>query len=1041
LRGSCGSSSAPSGELRRCGLSRSEWRRSGLRCSGMRRSELRHFRLRRSEPRLSFGALWLLFAAMSCLAMSCLFVLSWPTVVQASESLYMTTTSLMPYRHYFDRHRDADRPDDIIELDLFAFDASDEMHADVQEDSVITGERGEITWVFSVERAGCYGLDIEYLTPEGKSSAVQRELRLDGAVPFEGAHQILFSRTWVDEGPITEKHGNEIRPNQVEAPRWQTAFVSDSQKYTPGPFEFYLSEGTHELTLVSVREPLQIRKLLFRHVPEVPTYEEYIADKQQKYSIYDGPIIKFQAERVGAAGNQEAGHVDGRDGSDNDGQKDSQGDSHEDNHTVAIRKSSPTLHPISNFSSPRLEPCHPYNIRLNTIGGYQWRVIGDWISWDVQVEEEGLYQLSLSVLQNTKRGAFSSRQLRVNGEVPFEEAYTLEFKYDTAFQMYTVGDEKGPYLIHLKEGINTIELQSTLGRMGPIIQEVKESVVVLNDLYRQITQITGLTPEKYIDYQLERKLPHMLTTFERESERLSRLVGEVERIAGDRSDQTAILNQMAVQLRELVDNPRKVIRQVRMLQSNISALSTWILAASEQPLEIDYFILSSPGSALPRVKPGFLEGLYFSAVRFASTFFVDYNAFRADSADGSETIEVWFQSGRDQVQILRNLIDNTFTPRTGISVDLKLVPQGVVLPATLAGEGPDVALGLWGDTTINFAMRGAAYDLSQFDDFDEVASQFAPCAFDVVKYQGGVYGLPETQNFFMLFYRKDVLTELGLEVPETWEDVYDMIPYLEMNNYEFYVPNTLQMYATLVYQMRGEIYLGEGNDLGIKSGLSSREAMEAFEKWTDFFTSYKLPVEANFYNRFRTGEMPIGIAEYTIHNTLSVFAPEINGLWGFAVLPGIEQPDGTINNQSVSTVNNCMMLSDAENKQVSWEFMKWWTSVETQVSYGRGLEAVMGAAARYSTANVEAVARLPWDSKSYDQLSEQFRNLRTIPEVPGGYITSRHVDYALRAVLNDGQNPREALYENVKVIDEELTIKRLEFGLSTLSGRRIEDGN
>ncbi|MGB4163287.1 MAG: extracellular solute-binding protein [Bacillota bacterium] len=936
-----------------------------------------------------------------------LFVVSLTAAASARESIDMAAVGLLPYRFYLDQHRDADRPDEVIRIDLLDFEISGDMHVLVEGDTVVTGERGAITWAFSVEKEGLYSLEIEYLTPEGKSSSVQREIRLDGEIPFEGAHQILFSRIWVDEGPIIKKRDNEIRPNQVEAFEWQTGFVSDSQKYIPGPFEFYLSEGTHKLTLVSVREPLQIRKLEFKQAPKIPTYEEYIADKLQKYDVYAGPNIKFQAERTDGEGN----------------------------HTVAIQKSSPTLHAVSNFSSSRLEPSHPYNIRLNTIGGWNWRVIGDWISWDVYVEEEGLYQLNFSVLQNTKRGVFSSRQLRVNGEVPFQEAYALEFKYNTGFEMYTVGNEAGPYLIHLKKGINTIELQSTLGRMGPIIQEVKESVTILNDLYRQITQITGLTPEKYIDYQLERKLPHMLSTFEKEHQRLERLVKEIEQIAGDRSDQTAVLNQMAVQLGEFVRNPRKVIRQIRMMQGNISAMSTWILQASEQPLEIDYFILSSHENDLPDVRPGTLERLRFSAVRFFSTFFVDYNIFQADSVDDSDTIEVWIQSGRDQVQILRNLIDNTFTPVTGINVNLKLVPQGVVLPATLAGEGPDVALGLAGDTTVNFAMRDAAYDLSQFDDFEAVASRFSPSAFDTVKYQGGVYGLPETQSFFMLFYRKDVLTELGLGVPETWEDVYEMIPYLEMNNYEFYVPNTLQMYATLLYQMGGKVYLGDGNDLGIESGLSSKEAMEAFEKWTDFFTAYKLPVEADFPNRFRTGEMPIGIADYTIHNTLSVFAPEISGLWGFGVLPGVRQPDGSINNTSVSAVSNCMMLKDAKNKEASWEFMKWWTSVDTQVSYGRALEAIMGAAARYNTANLEAVARLPWDSKSYDQLSEQFSNLCTIPEVPGGYITARHVDYALRAVLNEGQNPREALYENVKVINEELTIKRLEFGLSTRPGR------
>ena len=175
-----------------------------------------------------------------------------------------------------------------------------------------------------------------------------------------------------------------------------------------------------------------------------------------------------------------------------------------------------------------------------------------------------------------------------------------------------------------------------------------------------------------------------------------------------------------------------------MMQGNISAMSTWILQASEQPLEIDYFILSSPKSTLPEVRPGFLERLYFSALRFVSTFFVDYDAFEAGPADSPETIEVWIQSGRDQVQILRNLIDNTFTPATGIRVDLKMVRQGVVLAATLAGEGPDVALSLGGDTTINFAMRGAAHDLSQFDDFDEVANRFVPCAFDVVSIGRGV---------------------------------------------------------------------------------------------------------------------------------------------------------------------------------------------------------------------------------------------------------------------------------------------------------------
>ena len=47
-------------------------------------------------------------------------------------------------------------------------------------------------------------------------------------------------------------------------------------------------------------------------------------------------------------------------------------------------------------------------------------------------------------------------------------------------------------------------------------------------------------------------------------------------------------------------------------------------------------------------------------------------------------------------------------------------------------------------------------------------------------------------------------------------------------------------------------------------------------------------------------------------------------------------------------------------------------------------------------------------------------------------MTTRMVDYAFKNVVTDGQNPREALYLNAKTINEELTKKRNEFGLSTL---------
>ncbi len=907
------------------------------------------------------------------------------------------------YNTYLEEHAGAPSPNDVININIFDYEVED-MDIDAYEDYIVTDEKGTITWTFQVSNPGFYNLKLTYYPVLGRSSDIQREIYIDGEIPFDGLDQVEFSRIWIDNEGIIKKGNHEVRTDQVEQPAWQTVYISDSQKYVQGPFKIYLAEGQHTLSFKSIAEPMAISAISFEQAPEVPSYQDYIKELIDRYPVYNGKNIKFQAERIGG----------------------------DNNALVGLKKSSPMLYPISNFSNSRVEPYHPYEIRLNTIGGTNWRIIGDWITWEFEVPQDGLYTINFNAIQNASRGSFSVRELRVNGEVPFQEAYDITINYDTEFQMYTIGGNE-PYLFYLKKGVNSITLEVALGKMGPLIQEVRVSVMILNDLYRKITKITGVTPKDYIDYQLEEKLPQMIPTFIQERDRLARIVRDIKTIAGDTSDKTALLDQMVAQLNDLIKKPEKIINQLYRFQSNISAMSTWILQVSEQPLEIDYFIIAGPNSKLPKVRPNIFETIYYNIFRLISTFFVDYNNFVSDGTNNprnGNSVEVWIQSGRDQAQILRNLIDNSFTPKTGISVNLKLVPGGVILPATFAGNGPDVVLGIGGDTVVNFAMRDALQDLTEFSDFNVVKQQFVEEAFMQSSYQGGVYGLPETQSFFMLFYREDILNELGLKVPETWEEVYDMIPILEMNNYEFYIPSNLQMYATILYQLGGTMYLGEGNDLGIESGLTSEEAMRAFEIWTDFYTSYKLAIEANFANRFRTGEMPIGIADYTTYNTFQVFAPEISGLWGFAPLPGFRQEDGSINNASISGVSSTIMLKSAKNKEASWEFMKWWVSADTQVNYGRSLEAIMGAAARYNTANLEAVGRLPWASKDYEMLMKQFQNVKVIPEVPGGYITGRHVDYALKAVVNSGTNPRESLYENVKYINDELTKKRQEFNLT-----------
>ena len=125
----------------------------------------------------------------------------------------------------------------------------------------------------------------------------------------------------------------------------------------------------------------------------------------------------------------------------------------------------------------------------------------------------------------------------------------------------------------------------------------------------------------------------------------------------------------------------------------------------------------------------------------------------------------------------------------------------------------------------------------------------------------------------------------------------------------------------LVMQYAGEIYTGTGKDYGEKSGLSSNEAMEAFKDYTDFYTNYGLDVQVDFSNRFRTGEVPIGIANYNTFCTLEIFAPEIKGLWNFTSVPGTEEEDGSVNNLVLVDTADTVIMRRVKDPERAWSFL------------------------------------------------------------------------------------------------------------------------
>lgn len=944
------------------------------------------------------------------------------------------------YTGYLYSHADAAHPAQSIEVDLYNYDSvgSVEVYNDFvgEEKALFTATDSIVTWKVNVPQTGFYNLYLEYLLPESRGVEAERAIYINGEIPFEDAQNMSFTRIWKNQdvnkadprynpetGYIEDNQHNQIRPTQVEVFDWQSAYFKDDMGYIIDPYMFYFEAGENTIGLEAENEPMVLRKLALTEVQKLDTYQEYQA-KQPSVNASDSAKNYIQV-------------VEGED---------------------STYRSESSLYAKYDRASPTTSPNSVTYTVLNYVGGEAWRSAGQWIQWDIEVPEDGYYNIMVKGRQNYSRGNVSSRSVYIDGEIPFKEMQAISFEYSNDWNCMQLTDEQGkPYNFYLTAGTHTIRLEATLGGVGAILEELEDSTYRLNQMYRKILVYTGASPDQYRDYYIEKKYPEIMDAMDLECKRLFKIVDDMVAYSGQKAEGIASAQTVAQQLERFCAKPQKITVEFSTFKDNITALGTAALNLSETKLDIDYLVVSGTDVKPEQERANLGMKLWHEIKSFAASFVVDYNSVGDVYDDTDDVIKVWVLTGRDQGTILKSMVDDTFTPNTGVKVNVEVVDPSALLSAVLAGRGPNVALTLGADQPVNYALRGAAEDVTQFDDWEEVFSRYTRSSYEQYimwdeNMNEHIYGVPETQTFNVMFYRKDVLEELGLEIPNTWQDLIEMLPTIQGNNLSVGIPtaagssgaaaastaiasNTpdLSMYFSLLYQYGGDMY----NETGTKTTVDTEAGVKAFKDYARYFNDYGIPMIYDFVSRFRSGEMPIGISAYSTYNTLMVSAPEIRGLWDFTLIPGTEytNPDGStyIDRSDFITGTATMMLStDSESlKQKSWEFMKWWSQTETQVRFGREIEALLGASARYATANKEAFSQLSWSADDIKVLNEQWDQTVGIREVPGGYFTGRHITNAIRKVLNEKSDARETIIDYSVTINDEIVKKRIEFGLPT----------
>lgn len=888
-------------------------------------------------------------------------------------------------------------------------------------------------------------------------------------------------------------NGNSMAPEATPEACWNTYFIKDSSGYYDGAFEFFFEQGTRTISLEAEREPMIIKSIelvpvldpvtvkevddkMIIEQNDLPTYaeilEEYKANGYYK-PTENGQIVEIQAEFPDLVSDSSVAATNDNTSAIN----------------YPISSNSQLYNVIGENSYSAVGQWAAYKFKVTETGLYNLAM---------RFKQDALQGMYICRTVKIHGGQYGEAD--GTPEVPFAEAYQAEFNYDKKWQSTFVAKDDVPFMFYFEEGVEyTVYFECSLGTLKEYIQRVEVSLNKINACYLSILQLTGTDPDEYRDYNYISVMPEVLITLLEEALELMAVKDGLEELCGTNGSHIATLETIAILLNTMgKDDGIDIAANMTTLKSYLGTLGTWINSSKAASMMVDaiYVVptvkdgetVVADEDSLPKAEAGFFKSIWFEIKSFFSSFFVNYDQMGLTTIPDENTlnIDVWLATGRDQSQIWRTMIDanssDGFTYNTGTAVSLKLVTGGTLLPSILSRKGPDVYLGLGAADVINYAIRDAVLGISgnlgedEMDPDDNaifantyysyrnsegnvtttleqragetptfvsntfedaVEGNFADAAMDTVTLLDVTYGIPQTMTFAMMFYRMDVLADLGLRVPETWQELLSILPVLQTNNMSIGV-SYIDALDFMIYQQGGSMWkytdesLYESKYAGARIDLDSNIALETFDFTCRLYSDYSFPVSYDASNRFRTGEMPIIIGGYSgIYNTLTVYATEIEGLWEFCSLPGSKRADGSFNYDSLAGISASVILYGCEGDELlaSWQFLQWQTGERAQANYGNRMVALIGPSAKYETANLKAIDNLSWTANEKAAIMNQMDHLSSIVNYPGSYIINRYTQFAFLDAVNEGTDPIDALSGYIDAINSEIARKREEFGL------------
>lgn len=701
-----------------------------------------------------------------------------------------------------------------------------------------------------------------------------------------------------------------------------------------------------------------------------------------------------------------------------------------------------------NVKNAALSPYNTYQEKINVIDAQSWSTVGQRILWVAQVNQDGWYRIGFRYSQYSEANKHSYRRLEIDGQPVTAEPLAFPATGMNSYQNFTVQENGQELWVYLTAGQHSIAMEAV---MDPLMDSYQELVALMNEINSicmDLRKLTAGNQDPNRTWDMDQYLPEVPGRLLACKERIEALYTALGAVEGTDPAYANRLLYAAQQIENLLKDKRLIPNKAGILSegdgSVNSALGEILEKLVRQPLSLDriYFYQNTE---LPASSCNPFVHVAEGAKRLAETYLpgaggADYTA---DGEDHGE-LQVWVNMSVSYAEVLQQLVDEQYNAQHGTRIEIALMPndQKLIL-SNAAGKSPDVVLGVSFFTPYELAIRGAAKNLLEYEDFASFyASQYNVAGLTPLAYDGGIYGAVDSLNFQILFYRKDILDSLGLEVPKTWTDVQNMMPELLRYSMNFYSSlasgssfKTFNMTGPFMYQNGASFYAPDGSHVA----FNDEQGQAAIGQMTDLFRVYSLTSNvANFFNSFRYGETPLGVGNFSTYVQLSTAAPELEGRWGVALVPGTMRSDGTIDYCQAADSTASMIFKNTDQPEESWEFLKWWLSSQTQAEFSNRMESAYGSAYRWNTANLKAFDSLPYDPADKAVILEQLSYQKETLRHPAGYMVEREISNIWNQVVVNGKGLTESIDRAAIASDREIIRKLQEFGFMDENGNMIK---